>query len=182
MLREVLAGVDSVLEIGSGTGQHARYFAEELPELRWQASDLAENLPGIESWREGYGADNLPPPVRLDVTCDAWPVDIPGAVFSANTLHIMPWNSVRRLFAYLGGEAPVGCLLCLYGPFNYEGSYTSESNAHFDDWLHATHPGGGIRDFEAVNELASEAGFQLRQDHEMPANNRLLVFWKPASV
>jgi hypothetical protein len=176
VLREALAGVDTVLEIGSGTGQHARYFAEQLPQLHWQPSDLAENLPGIESWREGYGGDNLSPPVLLDVTDQRWRTAIPAAVFTANSLHIMPWSSVCRLFEYLGREGPAGCVLCIYGPFNYGGSYTSESNARFDDWLHATHPGGGIRDFEAVDELAAAAGFALQQDHEMPANNRLLVF------
>jgi hypothetical protein len=178
VLRKALAGVDCVLEIGSGTGQHARYFAEQLPWLRWQPSDLAENIPGIESWREGYPADNLPPPVPLDVTDPRWAIAVPAAVFTANTLHIMPWSSVCRLFDTLGREAPEDCILCIYGPFNYGGSYTSESNARFDQWLHATHPGGCIRDFEAVDELASAAGFRLQQDHAMPANNRFMVFQK----
>ena len=178
VLREGLAGRDGVLEIGSGTGQHARFFAEQLPGLRWQSSDLASNLPAIDSWRAGYTGDNLPPPVELDVVAESWEVAVPAAVFTANTLHIMSWDKVGRLFDRLGEAAPADCLLCIYGPFNYGGQYTSESNAHFDEWLAQQHPGGGIRDFEAVCELAAAAGFQLQEDREMPANNRLLVFRK----
>jgi hypothetical protein len=181
VLRRWLAGVDDLLEIGSGTGQHARFFAEQLPALRWQASDVAENLPGIQAWREDYRGDNLPPPLPLDVTGSRWPLAIPAAVFTANSLHIMPWQAVTACFHYLGSHAPGGNRLLVYGPFNVGGHYTSDSNARFDEWLKATHPGGGIRDLEAVDELAAAAGYRLLEDCAMPANNRLLVWEKSAA-
>jgi len=175
-LREILRDVSGVLELGSGTGQHARYFAEQLPALTWQTSDVASNLPGIEAWRAGYAGSNLPPTLTIDVTDPVWPAAIPEAIFTANSLHIMPWSSVCSLFDYLSRHAPPGNLLCVYGPFNYGGNYTSDSNARFDQWLGLHHPGGGIRDFEAVSECALNAGYALQADHAMPANNRLLVF------
>ncbi len=181
VLKRHLSDVDVVLELGSGTGQHARFFAEQLPTLRWQPSDLADNLPAIEAWREDYTGDNLPAPHRLDVTWRDWGIAIPAAVFTANSLHIMPWHSVEALFSYLGEHAPAAGRLLVYGPFNYGGRYTSESNARFDEWLSLQHPGGGIRDFEAVDERAVAAGYRLLEDAEMPANNRLLVWQKSAA-
>ncbi len=181
VLRAQLEGVDSLLELGSGTGQHARFFAEQLPWLRWQTSDLVQNLEGIEAWREGYPGDNLPPPLPLDVTWPDWGVEISPALFTANSLHIMPWTSVEALFSYLGVHAPAGNRLLVYGPFNYGGRYTSDSNARFDQWLAAQHPGGGIRDFEAVDSLAAAAGYRLLEDTAMPANNRLLAWQKSAA-
>lgn len=181
VLREQLAGVETVLELGSGTGQHARYFAEQLPGVVWQASDLAQNLPGIEAWREDYPGANLPPPHPLDVTNPDWGIQIPAALFTANSLHIMPWAAVEALFAYLGRNAPAGNCLLVYGPFNYGGQYTSDSNARFDLWLAEQHPGGGIRDFEAVDALANQAGYELLDDVAMPANNRLLAWRKSAA-
>ncbi|MDJ0877115.1 MAG: DUF938 domain-containing protein [Halieaceae bacterium] len=179
-LRRLLDGVDVLLELGSGTGQHARFFAEQLPALRWQPSDLPDNLPAIEAWREDYPGDNLPAPHQLDVTWADWGIEIPAAIFTANSLHIMPWSSVEALFLYLGGHAPAGNRLLVYGPFNYGGRYTSESNAQFDEWLAVQHPGGGIRDFEAVDGLAEAAGYRLLDDVAMPANNRLLAWHKSA--
>jgi hypothetical protein len=178
VLRQELQGVARLLELGSGTGQHARYFAEQIPGLHWQTSDVAENLPAIESWREGYEGDNLPPPLALDVRSGDWGVDIPAAVFTANSLHIMAWASVEALFRYLGKHAPRASRLCVYGPFNYNGKYTSESNARFDEWLAQRDPVSAIRDFEAVNALANQAAYRLHADHAMPANNRLLVWHK----
>jgi hypothetical protein len=180
VLREVFRNVDQVLEIGSGTGQHARFFAEQLPHLRWQPSDLPEHLEGIELWRSDYGDANLLAPVPLDVTSEEWGVVVPAGVFTANTLHIMPWPAVCDLFGALGRAAPPGSRLCIYGPFNYGGGYTSPGNARFDEWLSATHPGGGIRDFEAVSELAAAAGYELLFDYAMPANNRCLVWERSA--
>ncbi|MEE4661146.1 MAG: DUF938 domain-containing protein [Halieaceae bacterium] len=180
VLRRWLSTVESVLELGSGTGQHARYFAESLPDLVWQPSDLAQNHAAINAWRDGYAGDNLPAPLAIDVTDRDWGVALPGALFTANSLHIMPWSAVEALFAYLGEHAPDRSLLLVYGPFNYDGAYTSDSNARFDQWLAAEHPGGGIRDFEAVDGLAREAGYQLQEDNPMPANNRLLVWRKSA--
>ena len=178
VLREELAGIDAVLEIASGTGQHARYFADQMPWLCWQTTDLAENLPAIEAWREGYTGDKMPAPLELDVRSDNWAVSLPGAIFTANSLHIMAWSAVEALFRQLAQLAPAGSLLCVYGPFNYGGQYTSDSNARFDIWLGQQHPDSAIRDFEAVNRLAEGAGYRLAADHTMPANNRLIVWRK----
>lgn len=177
-LRDALADVEEVLEIGSGTGQHASYFAPALPHLRWQPSDRAENLPGITSWIEASDADNILPVLELDVDMECWPVAVPGAVFSANTLHIMSWQMVQRLFSYLGEQAGNPSCLIVYGPFNYKGEYTSDSNARFDLWLKQQSPVSAIRDFEAVDKLARAAGYRLSRDLAMPANNRILVWRK----
>lgn len=182
VLQDVFRDVGQVLEIGSGTGQHARFFAEHLPHLRWQPSDLPERLAGIEMWRSDYEGGNLLAPIALDVTRDDWGAAVPAGVFTANTLHIMPWSAVCGLFGGLGRAAPAASRLCVYGPFNYGGDYTSPSNARFDAWLSTTHPGGGIRDFAAVNELAAAAGYDLLADHAMPANNRCLVWERSAPL
>jgi hypothetical protein len=118
------------------------------------------------------------PALELDVRWPDWGVEIPDAIFSANSLHIMGWSAVEALFTYLGSHAPTGNRLCIYGPFNYGGQYTSSSNARFDQWLAEQSPESAIRDFEAVDGLASTAGYQLHADHGMPANNRLLVWDK----
>lgn len=157
-----------VLEIGSGTGQHAAYFAPRLPHLVWQTSDVAEHLAGIREWAPD------PSPLELNVEGD-WPHVAADAVFTANTTHIMSWPQVERMFGGIGGMASVKTL-CLYGPFNYGGKHTSESNARFDAMLRNRDPASGLRDFEAVAALAAKSGFALREDNAMPANNRLLVF------
>jgi len=168
VLRRVLAQRKHVLEIGSGTGQHAAYFARELPHLAWQASDIAENLPGIREWISD------PMPIELDVDKN-WPALEADAVYSANTCHIMSWPQVERMFR--GIERMRGVeTLCIYGPFSYGGKHTSESNARFDTMLRARDPASGIRDFEALDALALRAGFSLAEDNAMPANNRLLVW------
>jgi hypothetical protein len=156
-----------VLEIGSGTGQHAAYFAPELPHLVWQASDVAENLPGIRQWV------CEPAPIELDVD-GAWPALAADAAFSANTAHILSWPQVERLFQGIGGVATLQTF-CLY-PFNYGGRHTSESNARFDAMLRRRDPASGVRDFEAVDKLARGAGLTLQEDNALPANNRLLVW------
>jgi cyclopropane fatty-acyl-phospholipid synthase-like methyltransferase len=165
-----------VLEVGSGTGQHAVFFAAAMPWLRWQTADLAENLPGIRLWLEEAGLPNLPPPIEL-AAAGPWPNGPYDAVFSANTLHIMGWEDVQRLFAGLDGVMAKDAVLAVYGPFNYGGQFTSASNADFDVWLKQRSPVSGIRDFEAVNTLAESIGLKLVADHAMPANNRTLV-WK----
>jgi hypothetical protein len=182
VLREELDGLQQLLELGSGTGQHGRYFAQRLPELCWQMTDVAENISGIEQWREGYLGQNLPSPRVLDVRWADWDVDIPAAIFTANSLHIMALSAVEALFEYLAGHAPDHNCLCVYGPFNYRGGYTSDSNARFDQWLAQRNPDSAIRDFEQVDALAVAAGYRLHADHEMPANNRLLVWHKLAAV
>lgn len=176
VLREVFADRHRVLEIGSGTGQHACYFAEHLSWLQWQPSDLPENLPYLRPRCEHYAGDNLLPVLTLDVRDRPWPVTIPDALFTANSLHIMAFAAVQDFFAALAEGAPRDMVLAIYGPFNYRGEYTSASNAQFDQWLLLRDPASGIRDFEAVNAQAEAAAFCLRGDFEMPANNRLLVW------
>ena len=176
VLREHFARCKRVLEIGSGTGQHAVYFAAALPKLRWQTSDVAENLPGIRMWLKEAALPNTPAPLVFDVS-DTPPTGDYDAVFSANTLHIMSWKEVERLFAALPGLTRAGALLVVYGPFNYEGQFTSPSNAQFDEALRSGNPKRGIRDFEEVDALAAAAGFVLEEDRAMPANNRCIV-WK----
>jgi SAM-dependent methyltransferase len=169
ILKRVFKDRKKVLEIGSGTGQHAAYFAPELPHLIWQASDVAEHLPGIRQWISD------PAPIELDVDRE-WPSIQADAVFSANTCHIMSWPQVERLFAGIGRLRPE--VFALYGPFNYNGRHTSESNARFDAMLRGRDPLSGIRDFDKINALAEAAGLTLAEDNAMPANNRLLVFQK----
>ena len=176
VLRDRFADRRHVLEVGSGTGQHAVYFAAALPHLTWQTSDVASNLPGIRQWIEESGLPNLPQPIALDVTA-AWPNERFDALFTANTLHIMSWADVRALFAALPAVLTPDAVLAVYGPFNYEGRFTSPSNASFDAWLKQHYsPHSGIRDFAAVDELARSIGFALVEDRQMPANNRMLVW------
>jgi cyclopropane fatty-acyl-phospholipid synthase-like methyltransferase len=164
-----------VLEIGSGTGQHAVHFAAAMPQLTWQTSDVEENLPGIRLWLAEARCANLPPPLRLDVN-GPWPQERYDAAFSANTLHIMSWSDVQALFERLGAVLEPDASVAIYGPFNYEGRFTSTSNAAFDDWLKQRAPHMGIRDFEAVDALARSIGLWLVEDCAMPANNRTLVW------
>lgn len=166
-----------VLEIGSGTGQHAVHFGAALPHLTWQTSDLPENHAGIRLWLEGAGLPNVLAPISLDVS-GAWPRMEFDGIFTANTLHIMPWETGQKLIEGAAGVLKQSGKLVIYGPFNYGGAYTSESNARFDEWLKTRDPRSAIRDFEAVIECASLAGFRLCADHAMPANNRMLVFTK----
>jgi hypothetical protein len=171
VLKRVLRKSRRVLEIGSGTGQHAAYFSAALPHLAWQASDVAEHLGGIRMW----GVE----PIELDVD-QPWPDVDADAVFSANTVHIMSWPQVERMFAGMAGM-PSFAVLCLYGPFSYGGRHTSDSNRRFDAMLRAGDPASGIRDFEAIGALAKRCGLQFAEDNAMPANNRLLVFRKSGS-
>jgi SAM-dependent methyltransferase len=176
VLRAVFAQAGNVLEIGSGTGQHAVHFAQALPHLVWQPTDLAENHPGICAWIEESGLSNVLPPILLDVDDDEWPVDNADAVFTANTLHIISWESVQNLLGGAGRILPPGAPLCVYGPFNYGGRYTSPSNEAFDAMLRSRDPESGIRDFDKVCKAARINGLIFESDHPMPANNRTLVF------
>ncbi|MFO1314451.1 MAG: DUF938 domain-containing protein [Burkholderiales bacterium] len=180
VLREHFAVRRRVLEIGSGTGQHAVHFAAALPHLVWQASDRAENLPGIRLWLEDAGLANTPPPLALDVA-GAWPTACFDAVFSANTLHIMAWADVERMFAALPRVLADDATVVVYGPFHYGGQHTSDSNAAFDARLRAEAPQQGLRDFARVAALARAAGWTLAEDRAMPANNRCIV-WRTASA
>ncbi|MBJ7575391.1 DUF938 domain-containing protein [Luteimonas sp. MC1828] len=184
VLREHFAGSRRVLEIGSGTGQHAVHFAAAMRWLTWQTSDVAENLPGIRAWLDEARLPNTPPPLALDVLQSPWPAIDADAVFTANSLHIMGVDAVEAFFrgvARVLAGAPGGTLVA-YGPFNYAGAYTSDSNRDFDVWLKARDPRSGIRDFEVVDALATAAGLRLAADVAMPANNRCLVWRRPASA
>jgi len=176
VLRGVFAGATRVLEIGSGTGQHAAYFAAALPHLAWQPSDLAASLPGIAAWRDEAALPNLHAPVALDVDAADWPVAAVDGLFSANTLHIMAWASVAGFFHGAGRVLEPGGVLAVYGPFSYDGRHTAESNARFDAMLRVRDPLSGVRDFAAVCELAAGQGLVFAEDHALPANNRVLVW------
>lgn len=172
-LSDWFASTEQVLEVGSGTGQHAVHFAAAMPHLLWQCSDQHFNLPGINAWRSEAGLANLPDPVVLDVTRD-WPERSYDGIYTANTCHIMGWNMVEALFRGIDRCLQRPGTLVIYGPFNYGGQFTSASNARFDAHLRQTHPQQGIRDFEAIDELAGAIGLHLVDDIAMPANNRLL--------
>lgn len=178
VLRDVFHATRHVLEIGSGTGQHAIFFGANLPHLTWQTSDLAHNHESILAWQDASQTRNVLPPLTLDMASPTWPKGEYDAVFSANTCHIMSWPEVETMFAGVGGLLPPGGTFAVYGPFNYNNQYTSESNARFDASLREFAPHMGLRDFEAVNALAQQAKLLLQQDLTMPANNRLLVWHK----
>lgn len=177
ILHEVFADRQQVLEIASGTGQHAVYFGAALPHLSWQTSELAANHASIHAWLDEAKLPNVLPPILLDVNATDWLVPPVDAIFNANTVHIVSWPSVQRMFEGIGRTLASGGILCLYGPFNYGGQFTSESNARFDAWLKNRDPESGVRDFEAIDKLARVQGMSLQQDFSMPANNRVLA-WK----
>jgi len=181
VIQPLLAECKAVLEIGSGTGQHAVYFAAKMPHLIWYPSDREEYHAGIELWRKEAALANVRPPLSLDVAQATWPDVAADAVFSANTTHIMHWPEVEAFFCGVGALLPNRGVFMLYGPFNYRQRYTSESNERFDGWLRSRDPLSGIRNFEDLDRLANRAGMVLRQDFAMPANNRIL-FWQKRSV
>nr|WP_320135611.1 DUF938 domain-containing protein [uncultured Amphritea sp.] len=179
-LTELLAGDETVLEVGSGTGQHAVHFAGSLSGLRWLPSDIEQQLPLLQANLDRHGGDNIASSRLLDLQQSDWhagldPVDL---IYSANTLHIMGWAEVVTLFRHLDQMLTPQGQLIIYGPFRYSQNFTSQSNAEFDQWLKARNPVSGIRDFEAVNALAMQAGLLLQDDIKMPANNQLLVWQK----
>ena len=166
-----------VLEIGSGTGQHALHFAANLPHATWQPSDTGEYLPVLRERLRNEGAANLREVIELDVRMNPWPVESVDGIFSANTLHIMSWSSVHDFFRGVGGVLGKPGVLCIYGPFRYGERYTSQSNVNFDEFLRKRDPDSGLRDALALDGLAQQQGLRLAADHAMPANNQLLV-WK----
>lgn len=182
VLRDWLPLGPSVLEIGSGTGQHAVHFAAALPHRCWQTSECKGALPGLRLWLDEAQLPNTPAPLELDVsqTWPALPLQV-DAVFTANTLHIMGWSDVQACFAALPSVLPTGGRLVVYGPFNESGQYTSESNAQFDRWLRVQHPRQGLRDLESIERLAQAGGFQRLARIDMPANNLCLV-WERGDV
>ena len=180
VLKRVFDHSERVFEIGSGTGQHASWMVSELPHLQWLPSDCEVNLPGIRLWCEGVNTEQLMPPVVFDVNDSDWPDLDVDAVFSANTAHIMPLDVAERMVRRVALKLPTGGVFALYGPFNYSGQFTSESNANFDQWLKSNNPLQGIRNFEDINKIATHFGLSLYEDNSMPANNRLLVWVKQA--
>ena len=178
VLQQYLTQPGSLLEVGSGTGQHAAFLSGMLPHIQWQPSDVANNLPGINAWRSDANHPNLAPPITFDVTQTAALPKAHDHVFSANTLHIMSWASVETFFGHIPDLVNPGGYVFFYGPFKYRGEFTSPSNANFDLWLKERGEHQGIRDFEAVRVLADQAGLQLVEDVRMPANNQILVWQK----
>jgi len=176
VLRNAFADRGHVLEIGSGTGQHAVHFAAQLPHLVWHPTEQLKYMPDLDARIKQQGSANLRPPAVLDVRQAVWPLRQADAVFSANTLHIMSWAEVLDLFGGLGKILAAGGVLCIYGPFRYDGRYTSDSNRSFDHMLQERDPLSGLRDIQAVTTLASQYGIHLKVDHDLPANNRLLEF------
>lgn len=174
-LRDILVEPGLVLEIGSGTGQHVEYLAAQLPHLQWQPTNHPSAADCEERLREAALA-NVLPPLALDVAASPWPLVAADAAFSANTAHIMGWPEVQAMFHGLAAILPEGAPFCLYGPFNYGGSFTSDSNRAFDQHLRSRAAHMGIRDIEDLLDLAALSGFTLAADNAMPANNRLLVW------
>ena len=175
VIKTVFCQPTTVWEIGSGTGQHACYFARHLPHVEWQPTDRSENIPGICLWREESQLANLKSPLTLDVTDIVWPCKDIEALFTANTLHIMSRDEVQIFFESLAAHLNANASICIYGPFNYNGAYASDSNALFDQWLKSKNTLSGLKDFEEIVFLATAMGFNLICDIAMPANNRLLV-------
>ncbi len=181
VLRDLFADRKQVLEIASGTGQHAVYFGRALPHLIWQTSELEQNHAGIQMWLDEAQLPNVRSPVCIDANDAHWPVASVDAIFNANTVHIISSPEVELLFEGIGRVLVATGILCLYGPFNYDGKFTSESNAHFDVWLKSRDPKSGVRDFETLNALAEKQNMVLLNDIEMPSNNRTLVWQRKQS-
>jgi cyclopropane fatty-acyl-phospholipid synthase-like methyltransferase len=177
-LQRLLTDRQTILEIGSGTGQHAVYFSHHLPTITWQTSDLAMNHAGIQSWLDTADHRHCLSPLTIDVALPYWADTTYDIVFTANTLHIMSWRHVELFFKHVTTVLADSGLCIIYGPFNYNGKHTSDSNAHFDQHLQSLGQGSGIRDIEKIRILAANNGLQFLEDQAMPANNRLLVFQK----
>ena len=178
ILEDVFSSCQSVLEIGSGTGQHIIHFARSLPAIVWQPTDVDEYLPGLRARFQAESCSNIEAVVRLDVRMNPWPVGQYGGVFSANTLHYMGIDCVEAFFSGAGVAVQPGGVLVVYGPFRYAGQFTSDSNARFDKLLRQNDPVRGVRDFEWINELAAAQQFSLLKDVSVPANNQVLVWGK----
>lgn len=176
VLRRVLPARGTVLEVAAGTGEHALWFAASLPSLAWQPSDAdPDAVASIAAWRDAEGSPNLLAPLLLDVTSAPWPVETVDAVFSANMIHISPWSACLGLLAGAGRHLAGDGMLVLYGPYRIGGRHTAPSNEAFDRDLKARNPAWGVRDLEAVVEVAAREGLQLEETVPMPANNQTLV-------
>jgi cyclopropane fatty-acyl-phospholipid synthase-like methyltransferase len=182
VIAPILSKVGSVLEIGSGTGQHAVFFSEKMPQLIWHTSDCQPYIEGINSWINEAKLENVIAPIELNVSYSKWPEQKMDAIFTANSAHIMNNDEVKDLIEGVTVTLKENGSLLIYGPFNYDGNYTSESNKKFDCWLKDRDTLSGIKDFETINRLAVDNGLSLKKDYEMPANNRILHFVKNLTV
>lgn len=179
VLRRVLPATGTVLEIASGSGEHAVYMARHLPGIRWQPSDIdPESRASIEAWRRSEGTDNLAPPLAVDARDGDWGIDHADAVVSINMIHISPWEATEGLVRGAARLLPTGGVLYLYGPFHVAGRPTAPSNLAFDASLRANDPAWGVRHADDVAGLAAGAGLELVEMVDMPANNFSLVFRK----
>ena len=178
VIKQVFCNSGKLLEIGSGTGQHAVYFSEHLAHLIWQPTEMEDQIAGIKLWMQDADHERIQPPQVLDVSNECWPFNDMDYAFTANTAHIVSWPQVVAMFKGIGTALKSGGQFALYGPFNYNGQYTSESNARFDAWLKGRDPESGIRNFQDLEQLAADNGMVLINDYEMPANNRILVWQK----
>ncbi len=178
VIKPLLKSAENILEIGSGTGQHAVYFAEKMPDIIWHTSDCSEYLEGINCWINDSALANVKKPFELNVTHSSWPQLKVDAVFTANSVHIMHQLDVGNMFKGVAALLQTDGDFIIYGPFNYNKQYTSASNASFDGWLKNRDPLSGIKHFENIVSLANEAGMVLISDYEMPVNNRILHFSK----
>lgn len=181
VLAEEFPASGCVLEIGAGTGQHAVYLAAALSGLQWQPTDRSVMLAGLQRRLDHEGAQNILPPLALDVLKDPWPSGPFAAAFSANTAHIMSWQAVCAMLAGVAESLLPGAPFALYGPFHFAGEHTAQSNADFHRQLRARDPNMGIRDALQVEAQATISGLVLARDIEMPANNRILLFRREAS-
>jgi SAM-dependent methyltransferase len=177
VLQRVLPQTGLVLEIASGTGEHATWVAPQLPGITWQPSDADPQMrASIAAWTAERGATNVLPPIVLDVTMDPWPIDRAAAIFCANMIHIAPWTATEGLMRGAGRVLSPGGRLVLYGPFMIGGAHTAPSNAAFDQSLRGRNPAWGVRDLDAVSAVAASHGLRLVETIEMPANNLSVVF------
>lgn len=177
VLKEVINGESvRVFEIGSGSGHHAAYFAKHFKNIVWTTSDVKAQHIDIQNTLSLAKLPNLRGPLQFEIGKDDFPRYTYDIVFTANSFHILNWKQCKNLMKMLGNRLREGAQVMIYGPFNYDGKFTSESNANFDQWLKESNPERGIRAFEDVNKNMIKNGFTLYKDYEMPANNRLLVY------
>lgn len=182
ILKEHLAGTESVMEIAAGTGQHGVYFSQQMPGVCWQVTDVPANVDILNKRIIAANRSNLPLAKKLDVSDRNWPGQGTQVIFTANSLHIMPASAVVQFFSGVKKILAINGLLFVYGPFKYQGDFTTESNARFDLWLKQQNGLSGVRDFETVMSLAADSGLGLLADNKLPANNQLLVFRRLTTV
>ena len=177
VLKQVIAPENSkVVEIASGTGQHAIFFAPHFQHLQWVTTDVADKLPGIRMWLDEARVPNIIGPLEYEVGKDEFPIKQCDVVFAANIFHMLPWKKDKTLIKDLGNRLRKGAKAIFYGAFNYGGKFTSQSNEDFDKKIKEEDPQRGIRNFEDVHRAMIKAGFELTKDFEMPYDNRILYF------